>query len=97
VHNLIEDNASLPVTVQMVNEKLKIAAHEAGIDLNDLENVNSSEDDEMEAERIQEIEEEGSSNSEEEINNEEVSLGIHENTIANSTKKLTEKVMSFLK
>jgi len=39
VHNLIEENASLPMTASLTNEKLIIAAKEAGIDLEDVETM----------------------------------------------------------
>ncbi|XP_011497475.1 PREDICTED: uncharacterized protein LOC105361883 [Ceratosolen solmsi marchali] len=44
VHNLIEENASLPITVKTVNEKLKIIAKEAGINLDQLEHINNSDE-----------------------------------------------------
>lgn len=71
-----------------MNEKLKIAAKEAGIDLDDLssnEDVGNSKEDE----------EDQSSNSSESNSNQ--SSPANSDTIEAATKKLTEKVKNVLK
>ncbi|OXU17864.1 hypothetical protein TSAR_013677 [Trichomalopsis sarcophagae] len=44
INNLIKENASLPTTMKMVNEKLIITAKDAGIDIENLDEIVSLRD-----------------------------------------------------
>lgn len=44
MNNLVEENASLPMTMKMVNEKLMLSAKDAGIDIENLGDIESLHD-----------------------------------------------------
>lgn len=89
VNNLVEENASLPMTVKMVNEKLMIAAKDAGINLEDIGDTANEND----------LEEDGATGSIDAEQSNDDAVGSMPNAAALSAAadKLTEKMKYALK
>ncbi|XP_058791862.1 uncharacterized protein LOC131664626 [Phymastichus coffea] len=110
LHNILEKDASLPVSAKMVNEVLMVAAKEAGIDLADVQVESSDEEiceqnvpehnaSEQNASEYNASEEDESNreNVMQESRSEEATVSTNATSVAAAADKLTKKVKRTLR